>query len=1417
MESVAGAEPVEKRLDTEKPVPFPYSPAEELKIEAMVELQQRAVRVVSETLSCPCVYIGLQQPSLDRILFTAATERSVMVGKHVHRGRKGLSFHVVDRRKPLVLTRETQADVERACGSHASMVSFSAFKWPVLMTPIGSLGVLSLDNLERYERLASVAQPEIGVLDFVRRVAMALHRVLVDVRERTAAFRAMRREQALVRVLAACETNAAPLFVQHVVLRAVEHALNGVDGYIGLVEPLCAALTFTSATSRSQMMGQRVNTVDSVSFQVFLAQRSLVIPQLDRFDLDDPHAPNDAGWNTSTLQFFSTRPRAIEDGRRGSQPETRASSSGPFVCVPIPYLGVLSVDALSGAAGGCYASRLPEPGVLETLEAMAKLLGQRMQQHLANATRRVLPTVFRGNRTTLEQFFGVLLREISKNVVSAVELHVMRARYLACDELKAFVTLQSPCAAHVADAASTLRALAPAINRTARTLDMERVVELPSHPEVLVWRCAATRNVDDDDESALYETFVVVRRVTGASWAQDSGFLSTLTALTDEILCKINDRVRGIVARRNALAAIDADAQRLETAPSSLEALAALPPFLQRSMHRIATAASDPAGDVYLAERQLDRDELRYIAASEHSRMLDVTVPLASSETTTLTVVQTLLRWQHSARDDESQRRQRDASGAAGRSLFRPVVTYLPSDPNVPLPVRVLSSSERRPQGVFVVVPMLPSGTDSGGAQRRLVCVDSLAVNAFDVPPDRGRRRLEQDVLAFLERAASRLETAILSVQFRADFDALCALKTQRHASMRRLLAMLHDVLRRHLGVALQSQQILRLSKDFMGSFDVLSWQHSVTPRPRALARLEPHFCYRNGCEQRWLTPADVHFERHTRLPMTNLPRTLDRSRATLAPAIGRERDAGAFAVDCLATMLDASLPSSSVALCAFSHTASASVVSSMAVIPSWFSPFHRQFFAAFAAVASDVYAAVFRACVLDTFAVEWAFFLREALGGKDTLVLTVDLPTQRVSMRFAASSKASVTPKLAAQALQLAANATGVALFVTKKPLALLLRTNALRKCVEIDPTSTAKWAAILRAASHLKERRVAVHRLSTAVAQDGGEKPRDEHAALAPACRALAALHELFASLVAAVRYFKHLQEMARQRRDAMDATATVLQCRYRVVRAKRELRKRRRERLAAITIQCAFRQHLARRKCLFLRWTRAATTVQRAFRRRQARRRGRKPRLLGDELRAIAERFGGVQSSLAGQEDEAPAGEWRVDMVAFDSFKAYAQSRAGREQLRREQAVLTTRMSELQRQREQRLDAHERLLADAHDVFELLDVEGSGELSRERTRELLTRLHVPLHAAEADDVIAMMDSDGSGAISFVEFSRWFTHELLALRRRRRDCGVLSKADRQWMVEEASRSALRKRWLAVQRGVRPGAGPRPPDDADA
>jgi hypothetical protein len=161
----------------------------------------------------------------------------------------------------------------------------------------------------------------------------------------------------------------------------------------------------------------------------------------------------------------------------------------------------------------------------------------------------------------------------------------------------------------------------------------------------------------------------------------------------------------------------------------------------------------------------------------------------------------------------------------------------------------------------------------------------------------------------------------------------------------------------------------------------------------------------------------------------------------------------------------------------------------------------------------------------------------------------------------------------------------------------------------------------------------------------------------------------------------------------------------------------------------------------------------------------------------------------------------GEWRVEMDAFGSFKQYLASKAGKEQLKCEEHVMTARMYELTKERE-KLSPEARVMEDVKDLFELLDTEGVGELSRDVTRDMMARLRIPLTKDETDDVIGMMDNDRSGEISLTEFTNWFFHEYPLLKKRSRDCGVISRKDWQWVIGNSARSALRKRWRALRVG---------------
>ncbi|KAF1332613.1 hypothetical protein FI667_g3656, partial [Globisporangium splendens] len=259
----------------------------------------------------------------------------------------------------------------------------------------------------------------------------------------------------------------------------------------------------------------------------------------------------------------------------------------------------------------------------------------------------------------------------------------------------------------------------------------------------------------------------------------------------------------------------------------------------------------------------------------------------------------------------------------------------------------------------------------------------------------------------------------------------------------------------------------------------------------------------------------------------------------------------------------------------------------------------------------------------------------------------------------------------------------------------------------------------------------------------------------------------------------------------------------CFYRVTRSKAALKLLRKRFIAARCIQCAFRQHLARRRALFMKWTRAAIKIQRAYRLKLLRRKGSRPKRLSDELLAISRRYGGLAPSTAtnAAPDSDNGSEWRVEMDAFGSFIQYLASKAGKKQLKREENVMATRMYELAKERE-KLSPEARIMENVKDLFELLDTEGVGELSRDVTRDMMARLRIPLTKDEADDVIDMMDNDRSGEISLTEFTNWFFHEYPLLKKRSRDCGVISKKDWQWVIENSAQSALRKRWRALRVG---------------
>lgn len=1618
------------------------TPCAERDIEGVVSLQERLVSLVQDVFEKTNVYIGLLEPSLKRIQYTSASTGSVMKGKHLKHGDgDSVGFHVLDTGAPVVI-KASDVETGREDGAHGGVATalkprlrfFTADattrKWPFICVPVGSVGVLSVDDLERYERLACEPQPELGVVDFLCQLGSRLGTAVGAVREATRAARQALRMEALTRILAACDdmrttTTRSPVYLQHLVVQEVERALNGVDAYIGVVEPLCERVCFTAASSQSFMATQTVNCINSASFRVFTTQRPLVIPQLRDY------------CTHQTATVIATNGKLNVFGER--------SLTGAFVCVPIPFVGVLSADTFAGAAGGAYMAHVPEKGVVEFLSQVANHLGENMRTYAALTTARAIPELFQGNKSTLPAVLLAVLHQISLNVVAAVEMHVARVDPRTRQAL-------SPSLASLASSkrsrgdGSFASLIEKGVLKTVEELPTvssggvnASCVALPDNLEMLVAALEATPDVEDDT-GAAFSTVLVVKRVEGATWEYDVDFLKSVVPLVNRLISQVDARVEGIVARRRVLQHIERLSGQLDAIPAAV-AMSQLHDAVNDALDRIADALS--GADVYVGEREVGGGRLTFTCASRESRMEGVSIQLSDDANHSLVTVQCLERKHVS-------------------------VVHLLDKKNERL---LRSLTPKKCVRVHVVVPM---GDD------RVLCVDSVGADAFHPTT----RKLEADIVRFVTASAQALNEVILSVRYRHSYDELVGLKRLRHPNFRLFFATLLQVVRRDL-VTVHSQQVLTLASDFTGSYHTEAWY--AAPTRRLLAGGRSHFCYQSRCEKH-LIPLAIHHEVAVQLPMTNLPRTLDQSRSRREPAQGVEKR-GAFACACLATILDAHVPAPRVALCVYTHDAK----TTRAGAPTVFTPSQRRYFFALAAVAADVFTHVHRSCTLFSLTIEMLFYLRERLSAHDGLAVRVhdteattgDVRGSPATCVVLCSSQEAKYPtssllrgRLAAKILQFSRSDADIAIFVRKKadspsqtaatgaslppqtlgavvsttqekaaaPTASLfkrpanlfrlrqpkqptdvraphtaaqqqshagsaplnaepvrvkyrvllrgvsltggasevlsvdiehrradgaaaveavakqvqastqelvsafleqpprgdeevlrptlgleagssvygvgtgagfyllaqlqrarlafrqqmlhletdirgfltgvqptardpvltgrmgvpigsvpaspalsvfaedtgersatssavqaaamvlleasmllvgfkretlskmdrrslltefLRTSVAKKLSEVDSRDRKQWGAILRARALLQQAQerellllVLVH--TDFLAPQHVSSHSDSGAM--PALQAMATLH---AALVAVVRYQKQLESDAARDRVSVDRVATTLQCFYRVARSKAMLQQLRQVLTAARTIQCAFRQHLARRRVLFLRWTRAATRIQRAYRLKLLRRKGSRPKRLGSELLAISKQFGGLASApIAGtthyqQQDESDTGGWdrEREMGVFDSFGKYIASRTGKEQLKREENVLTRRMYEAMKAREQ-LTVEMRIAEDVKDLFELLDTEGRGELSRDAVRELMARLRVPLAKDELDDVVDMMDSDRSGGISLAEFLGWFFHEFPVLKKRSRDCGVVSKADWQWVIQNSARAALRKRFRAVRVG---------------
>ncbi|RHY43208.1 hypothetical protein DYB34_011801, partial [Aphanomyces astaci] len=295
----------------------------ELEAEIRPDVQTWAVESIATTLTGANVYIGMVEPPAKRITYTCASSRSHMVGKHLKMG-KGVSFHCIESRAPVVMI--DQHDIT-TIGKH-KLRHFGdpkAFQWPFIAVPIGTLGVLAVDNLTEYGESPA---PEMGIVDFLVRMAAEIDTIVRSSRAQTLGFRAHLRDRAIHDMMIVCDNGRhSEWHVLQRLLDVVAATFSGVSAYVGLVAPWCSSMDFSLATTSSSMQGKTINMTTSVSAACFRSQHPVVVP--------------DVAKNPNGLHCFDP------------------TQTGVYVAVPIPYVGVLAVDTFPGPAGGKYMTNVP--------------------------------------------------------------------------------------------------------------------------------------------------------------------------------------------------------------------------------------------------------------------------------------------------------------------------------------------------------------------------------------------------------------------------------------------------------------------------------------------------------------------------------------------------------------------------------------------------------------------------------------------------------------------------------------------------------------------------------------------------------------------------------------------------------------------------------------------------------------------------------------------------------------------------------------------------------------------------------------------------------------------------------------------------------------------------------------------------
>ncbi|RHY45249.1 hypothetical protein DYB38_006538 [Aphanomyces astaci] len=551
----------------------------ELEAEIRPDVQTWAVESIATTLTGANVYIGMVEPPAKRITYTCASSRSHMVGKHLKMG-KGVSFHCIESRAPVVMI--DQHDIT-TIGKH-KLRHFGdpkAFQWPFIAVPIGTLGVLAVDNLTEYGESPA---PEMGIVDFLVRMAAEIDTIVRSSRAQTLGFRAHLRDRAIHDMMIVCDNGRhSEWHVLQRLLDVVAATFSGVSAYVGLVAPWCSSMDFSLATTSSSMQGKTINMTTSVSAACFRSQHPVVVP--------------DVAKNPNGLHCFDP------------------TQTGVYVAVPIPYVGVLAVDTFPGPAGGKYMTNVPEPGVVACLSSLSNSVGAHIQAKRLWGLTNAIKGLFHGNSSTFAVLFNAVATLIAFALPATIRIdvwytyanHAPEVKFSKASDVHSLALPMSASWAATYPSCTHTKATPFELNESTLVCPFEMVD--PSHPYLQT------------------HAWLVVTRLPTVQWAYDLHVLETVQPLLSECFHLSSQRAAAAVARAECLARMHMGLQdlvqtRSDVAESQLR-------ITQDAWLNWMADALGRGTDVYLGQLQANyhphrgdfNDLLVFTAASSDSLM----------------------------------------------------------------------------------------------------------------------------------------------------------------------------------------------------------------------------------------------------------------------------------------------------------------------------------------------------------------------------------------------------------------------------------------------------------------------------------------------------------------------------------------------------------------------------------------------------------------------------------------------------------------------------------------------------------------------------------------------------------------------------------------------------------------------------